>query len=164
MNFTTIDIIFLIIMGIMAVRGLFRGLISELFSFGALVVGLLVAMAFSGKVAVFFSEQFGEQSWNRGLAFFIVFILIYIALQIIERIIVKMMDETAAFSVDKGLGLLLGLFEGIIICSLLTYLLDIQTVFNTDQLLGGSFIVPYLVKVFPFLESTGAALMDNFRK
>lgn len=154
----------MIIAGVMAVRGLFKGLIKELFSFGALLVGLIAAMAFYGKVAMFFTDQFGDHTWNRGLAFFIVFILIFIALKFVEHIILKMMEETAAFSVDKGLGLLLGLLEGIIICSLLTYFLDTQTLFNTDKLLGGSFFVPFLAKIFPFLESTGSALMGNFRK
>jgi len=164
MNFTTIDIIFMILMGVMAFRGLFKGLIRELFSFGALLVGLLSAMAFYGRVAAFFSGQFGDRSWNQGLAFFVVFILVFIALKFLENIILKMMEETAAFSVDKGLGFLLGLLEGIIICSLVTYFLDTQTLFNTDRLLGGSFFVPLLVQIFPFLESTGTALMNNFRK
>lgn len=164
MNFTTIDIIYMILLGIMAVRGLFKGLIRELFSFGSLVVGLLAAMALYGKVALFFTEQFGEHSWNRGVAFFIIFILVFILLKLLEGIILKMMEETTAFSVDKGLGLLLGLLEGIIFCSLITYFLDTQTLFNTDNLLGGSFFVPYLVRVFPFLESTGSVLLDNFRK
>lgn len=164
MDFTTIDIIFMILMGVMAVRGLFNGLIKELFSFGSLIVGLLVAMALYGRVALFFAEQWGEKSWNSGLAFFIIFILIFIGLKFAEHIILKMMEETAAFSVDKGLGLVLGLLEGIIICSLVTYFLDTQTLFNTDKLLGGSFFVPWFVKIFPFLESTGTALMDNFKK
>lgn len=161
MDFTTIDIIFLIIAGVLAVRGLFKGLIRELFSFGALVAGLLIAMALSGKVSEVFTSQFGSHSWNKGLSFFIVFILVFIALKFVERIILKMMEETAAFGVDKGLGLLLGLLEGIVICSLLTYFIDTQTLFNTDKLLSGSFFVPFFVKIFPFLENTGNALMDS---
>lgn len=152
----------MIITGVLAVRGLFKGLIRELFSFGSLIAGLLVAMALYGKVSLFFTDQFGEHSWNKGLAFFIIFILVFIALKFIEHIILKMMEETAAFGVDKGLGILLGLLEGIVICSLVTYFLDTQTLFNTDNLLSGSFFVPLFVKIFPFLKDTGNALLDNF--
>lgn len=161
MEFTRIDIIFMAILGFLAVRGLFKGLIRELFSFGSLIAGLLIAMGFYGRVALFITEQFGEQSWNKGLAFFIVFILVFIALKFIESIILKVMEETAAFSVDKVLGLILGLLEGIIICSLFTFLLDTQTIINTDEWIAGSFFVPFFVQIFPFLKDTGNLLMDN---
>lgn len=149
-------------MAVLAIRGLFKGLIRELFSFGALIAGLFIAMALTGNLAGFFNSQIGEHSWNRGLAFFVIFIVVFLVLKFLEHIILKMMEETAAFGVDKGLGLLLGLFEGIIICALLTYFLDTQALFKTEKLLGGSFFVPYFVKIFPFLKSTGTALMGSF--
>ena len=164
MNFSTIDIIFMILMGVMAFRGLFNGLIKELFSFGALIIGLLASMAFYKPLSGFFVEQFGDHAWNEGLAFFIVFLVIFVGLKIAERIILKMMEETAAFSVDKGLGFVLGLLEGIIICSLVTYFIDLQTVFNLDKVISGSFFVPFFVKIFPFLESTGSAVMNSIKK
>lgn len=164
MNFSTIDIIFMILMGILAFRGLFKGIIKEIFSLGALVLGLLAAMAFYKNLAGFFSDQFGHHVWNEGLAFFLIFILIFIGLKVVERIILKMMDETAAFSVDKGLGFVLGLIEGIIICSLLTYFLSIQTLFNTEKILSGSLLVPFLAKIFPFLETTGSAVLNRIQK
>lgn len=164
MNLTAIDIIFLILTGIMAFRGLFNGIIRELFSLGALVFGLLAAMAFYIPLSGFFTEQFGKHVWNEGLAFFLVFLVIFIGLKLVERIVLKMMEETAAFSIDKGLGFILGLFEGIIICSLLTYFLETQTIFNSDKILMSSFFVPFLAKIFPFLESTGSAMLNSVKK
>ncbi len=164
MNFTTIDIVFLILMGVMAFRGLFNGIIKELFSLGSLVFGLLAAMAFYKTLAEFFTEQFGSHVWNEGLSFFLVFIVIFIGLKLVERIVLKMMEETAAFSIDKGLGFILGLFEGIILCSLLTYFMDTQTLFNSDKMLVNSLFVPFLAKIFPFLESTGSAMMNSIKK
>ena len=164
MNFSTIDIIFLILMGVMAFRGLFNGIVKELFSLGSLVFGLLAAMVFYKNLADFFTDQFGHHAWNEGLAFFLVFIIIFIGLKIIERIVLKMMEETAAFSIDKGLGFLLGLIEGIIICSLLTYFLGFQTIINTEKMLSDSLFVPFLAKIFPFLESTGSAVLNSIKK
>jgi len=164
MNFSTIDIIFIVLMGVMAFRGLFNGIVKELFSLGALVFGLLASMAFYKNLAEFFTEQFGHHVWNEGLAFFLVFIIIFIGLKVVERIILKMMEETAAFSVDKGLGFVLGLIEGIIICSLVTYFLGVQTLINTEEMLSGSFFVPFLAKIFPFLESTGSAVLNSIKK
>jgi membrane protein required for colicin V production len=121
-------------------------------------------MAFYKNLAGFFTDQFGHHVWNEGLAFFLVFIVIFIGLKVVERIILKMMEETAAFSVDKGLGFVLGLIEGIILCSLLTYFLNFQTLFNTEKMLSGSLFVPFLVKIFPFLESTGSAVINSMKK
>ena len=164
MSFTTIDIIFLIIMGLMAVRGLFKGLIQEAFSFGSLILGLLASMAFYKALAGFLTGQFGSHVWNEGVSFFLVFIVVFAALKIAEHTILKLMDDTAAFSVDKGFGFILGLLEGIIICSLVTYLFDIQIFFNTDKLLYNSFFVPYFSRIFPFLESAGLAVMNSIKK
>jgi membrane protein required for colicin V production len=164
MDFSTLDIVLLIIMGVMAFRGLFNGLIRELFSFGSLIFGLLASMAFYKTLAGFFTEQFGAHTWNEGVAFFLVFIIIFAALKVIENIILKMMEETAAFSVDKGLGFVLGLLEGIVICSLVTYLINIQTIFNMDKMLNSSFFVPFFNKIFPFLESTSSAVMNKIKK
>lgn len=164
MDFTTIDIIFLIILGVMAVRGLFNGLIKELFSFGALILGLLASMGFYKSLAGFFAEQFGSYGWIEGVSFFLIFIVVFVLLKIAEHTILKLMDDTAAFSVDKGLGFVLGLLEGIIICSLITYFINFQTLFNLDKLLAGSFFVPFFSKIFPFLESTGSAVMNSIKK
>jgi len=164
MDFSTLDIIFLIIMGVMAFRGLFNGLIRELFSFGSLILGLIAATAVYKAFAEFLGGFLGNHSWVEGLSFFIVFIAVFIGLKIAERIVLKMMEETAAFSVDKGLGFALGLLEGIVICSLITYLVDLQGIFNMDKILSTSFFVPYLSKIFPFLESTSSAVMNTIRK
>jgi uncharacterized membrane protein required for colicin V production len=101
---------------------------------------------------------------NSKMALKIVFIIIFAALKVIENIILKMMEETAAFSVDKGLGFVLGLLEGIVICSLVTYLINIQTIFNMDKMLNSSFFVPFFNKIFPFLESTSSAVMNKIKK
>ncbi len=161
---TTIDIIILIILGLMAIRGLTKGLIRELFSFGSLILGLLAAMAFYKSLGGYITEQFGKNGWNDGISFFIIFIVVFIVLKLVERTILKLIDDTAALSIDKSLGFILGLMEGIIICSLITYLLDLQTLFNTDKLLGNSFFVPYLSKIFPFLKSAGSAVIDSIKK
>ncbi|MBI9098480.1 MAG: CvpA family protein [Spirochaetaceae bacterium] len=164
MNLATIDIIFLILMGIAAIRGLFNGLIKELFSIGALILGLLAAMAFYKALAGFFTEQFGNHLWNEGLSFFLVFIVIFAGLKVAEKFISKMLVETTALSFDKGLGFILGLLEGIIICSLLTYFLDFQTFISMDKALSDSFFVPYFIKIFPYLESTGSAVINSIKK
>jgi membrane protein required for colicin V production len=145
----------------MAFRGLFNGLVRELFSFGSLIIGLISAMAFYKTAAKFLTEQFGSHSWNEGISFFLIFIVVFVCLKMAEHTILKLMDETAAFSVDKGLGFLLGFLEGFIICSLVTYILDFQTFFDMNKILGNSFFVPYFSKIFPYLESTSSAVMNS---
>lgn len=161
MSLTTIDIVYIILLAVLAFRGLFNGLIRELFSFGSLILGLLAAIFFYKTFAAFLGEQFGAHSWNDGVSFFLIFIVVFVCMKIAEKALVKLMDETAAFSVDKGLGFILGLLEGFIICSLITYLLAVQPLFNMDNILNNSFLVPYFSRIFPFLESTGQAVIGS---
>ena len=162
MNLAIIDIILLVVVGIMAIRGLFRGMLKELFSFGALVLGLLASFAFYRTLGRLLAEQFSSNSWYEHLSFFIIFIIVFALLKMIEQSLLKIIQNGAASHVDKGLGFVIGSFEGVVLCSVFLYFMEIQPFFKVDKFLEGSSLIPLFSKIFPYLESTGSAVMNTF--
>jgi membrane protein required for colicin V production len=145
-NFAVIDIVFAVVILVLTVRGLLRGFIEEVFSLGALVLGLAAAVLFSGSLARPVEQTFGiPAGWGQVVAFLAVFLVVYIVLKLVEKALHGLAEKVQLENLDKALGFIFGLLEGMVFVALAILVLRLQPFFNVDGLFRGSLTGRYLL-------------------
>jgi len=153
MGLAVIDIVFLVIIAIFALRCGLRGIIGELMSMAALVLGLLSAIFFFRKTAELIRGKFipDVKALPEIVAFIGVFIIVFAAIKILETILKDIIERIQLGGVDRFLGFFLGVAEGVIIVCLLLFLIIVQPFVESDLILEGSFLADLLM---PFIIGT----------
>ena len=114
MNF--IDIIIVILVLIAAYKGFFNGLIKELISLIALVVGVYIASHFSVYVEKQLNYIFPKiEEYNAIISFALVFLIIYLSLKLAGIIIHKFVKIIQLNLINKISGLLFGSLKAVLI-------------------------------------------------
>ena len=145
MNF--IDIIILVLVLILCIRGYLKGFINELFSLLIIGLGLLGAFLFYRPLSEVFLEFVDNSDVALVFSFFALFILISIFLIIIRNVIVQFVDRLNLTDMDALLGVIVGLFKALILCGVVFVFLKHHPVFRIDESIERSFIYPYLERV-----------------
>ena len=140
MSLAGIDVIFLVIIAVSALRCAAHGFVSELLSMAALIFGLLAAIIFFRKVSPLVRDWFmpGAKGIPEVIAFAAIFLMVYIVVKIVEATLKNIIEGISLGGLDHFLGFLLGCAEGIIIVSLLLFLLSVQRFFDPNQFLENS--------------------------
>jgi membrane protein required for colicin V production len=115
MNF--IDIIIIILVLILCIRGYLKGFINELFSLLIIGVGLVGAFLFYRPLSEVFLEFMESSDVALVLSFFALFILISIFLIIIRNIVVQFVDRLNLTDIDALLGVIVGLLKALVLCA-----------------------------------------------
>ena len=119
-----IDIILVIALGFGFVRGFFKGFIVEVASLGALFLGLLGAVKFSGFVGDLLNDFF---DWNplavQTGSYLIVFIIIVYGISLLAKALTKIISKASLGLFNKFLGALFGLLKWAILMSVTLFFL-----------------------------------------
>ncbi len=144
-----LDYIFIILILIASVRGALRGFIDELLSMAAIILSLASAVLFSRILANKLSGLWGESFWNQVIAFLLIFIVVYVFVKIIEGLLNRLFEALHLEKLDRALGFLLGVAEGIILVIIVLFVLNWQPLFDTAPLVEGSFFARILLPLLP---------------
>lgn len=145
-----LDIIIAIILFIFGWKGLRKGLIIEVVTLLAFGVGIYGAMHFSDFTAAHM-QDFLEINPNyiNTIAFVLTFIVLVVLVNLIGRLISKVIKSLNLGFFDKLGGFLFGIIKGVLLCSVLLMVL------NNFQLLG--VVKPGVKeksKLYPYIEQT----------
>ncbi|WP_022850164.1 CvpA family protein [Limisalsivibrio acetivorans] len=114
-----IDIVILTIIGIFALRGLFKGLVHEVFGVIAIVGGYLLAFKFDSDVgSLFRSLEISERAIN-AIGFVIVFIVAYLLIMIVSVFISRILKDVKMSGVNRGGGLVFGGLKSAVIITVI---------------------------------------------
>lgn len=120
-----IDIIIIIILGFSVVRGFINGLVIEVASLAALILGIWGAIKFSGFTSMKLYEYFDMAGPSIGIiSFIITFIIIVIIIHFIGMLINKLMEAIALGFLMKLLGTVFGLLKTTLIMSVIFVVLN----------------------------------------
>jgi membrane protein required for colicin V production len=120
-----IDIIIIVILGFSMVRGFMNGLVKEVASLAALILGIWGAIRFSSFTAGRLYDYFDMTGQYVGIiSFLITFGVIVIIIHFIGLIVDKLMDAVALGFVNKLLGIAFGLFKSVLIMSVIFVVLN----------------------------------------
>lgn len=145
MEWNTLDVIFGILLLFFSLRGVLRGFIGEVFSVGAVALGLGAAYFMGPYFAQVTEQTLHLPGWGNVVAFLGVFLLVYVLLKFIEKLFRGFIETLHLQNLDKALGLFLGIGEGLILILLLLWGLRVQPIFDVKSLLEGSWIARFLL-------------------
>jgi len=152
-----IDIVFLIVVLFFGIRAAIRGFVKELLGTGAFILGIIVAMLFSGVVAGWVERLMGPTIWSQVIAFLAIFLVVYLVVKIFENALNKLVERIHLDQLDHALGLFLGLVEGFVVVFLVLLLIQLQPFFDPEPVLEGSIgarlLLPFLPSVAEFLQT-----------
>jgi membrane protein required for colicin V production len=151
----TLDWIFIVVLVLLGIRCMVKGFVAEVLSVAALLVGLLAALVFYKTAAELFV------SWGLAahpaslpgvLGFAAVFLVGYIVMKLVERLITEGIEAAELGSVDRALGLVLGLAEGLLLISLALVVMSVlepafKTIPGYAKLLEGSAFARFILPI-----------------
>jgi membrane protein required for colicin V production len=142
-----IDIVFAALAVLLAVRCALKGFIGELLSMASVVLGLLAAFFFYKNGGAFIRTQFmpGMDIVPEVLAFAALFLIVFILIKILEAILKDIILGINLGGADRFLGLVFGLGEGLIVISLILFVLTIQPLFDPAPVLQKSLFAKLLL-------------------
>jgi membrane protein required for colicin V production len=141
-----LDWVFIIIIGVSAIYGLFKGLVKEVISLLAVIIGLIVASRFyMGASPLLIDLGLGEQA-AKILSFFILFIIIFIAIVLIGRLIHRFVHAIFLGWLNRLGGIGFGFFRGVIVSSIIIIVLTI-TLSEKAPILNQSKLTPHIMSI-----------------
>jgi len=165
-----IDIVLGILLVLAAINGFRKGLVVEVASIAALILGIWGAIEFSYITSDFLVEQFDLQTAHLNIiSFVLTFVVIVVLVHIVGNVVNKMLEAVMLGFVNKLAGLVFGLLKAALILSV------VLVVFNKID--EGVHILPEDTKaessmyepirsfapmLFPFVESWDIG-MKNWR-
>jgi membrane protein required for colicin V production len=150
-----IDIIFTVFVMLFAIRGALRGFLDELLAIAFLVLGLLGAVLFYKQGADLIRTKIPEdiRFLPEMLAFGAVFCIIFVVVKVLGLLVKDVLMHIKLGGVDRVLGVFFGLIEGVVLVTLMLFLLNIQPFFDTQSLINESIfaeiLMPVITHYFP---------------
>jgi len=106
-------------------KGFTKGFIYEAATLVALIVGVYGAIHFSDFTAEVIQDTFNyESQYMEYISFVVTFIVIVIGINLIGRVIDKLVEAVALGFVNRILGVAFGLLKGVILLSIVIHLLN----------------------------------------
>ena len=160
-DFAVIDIVLLVLLILLAIRGFIRGFVSEFFALGAPALGILAGFFFYKNGAEFLRARFFNdlKVIPEILAFIALFLIVYIVCKIVQKIICDVVSGMNLTTMDKVLGAIFGLVEGILAASLVLFIINRQPLFDPSKVLETSIFWKIFVQLIG--ETAGEAAKNT---
>lgn len=149
-----IDIVILVVLGIFGIGGLRKGIITEAATLLGLGVGLYGAFHFSDFTAEKLVQWVEiNPKYLNVIAFIVTFLVLAILVNLLGRLVAKMVKAINLGFIDKLGGFIIGMAKGVLICSLLVMLLNALEMKNIikDKDKEGSLLYPYIEQTVPYV-------------
>jgi len=148
-----IDIILIVPVAWFAYMGFRKGLIIELTSLAALILGIYAAIHFRGYIATFLSNNFNfNEEYVPIIAFVITFVIVVILVFILGKIIEKFINLIALGFLNKLAGTVFGIAKGVVLLSIVLLIINkFDEDFISESKKENSLLYRPILSVAPFL-------------
>jgi membrane protein required for colicin V production len=155
-----IDIVFAVLALLLTVRCALRGFIGELLSMASVALGLLAALFFYKNGGAYIRTKFMPdiKILPEVLAFIALFLIVFVLIKILARILRDIIEGFKLGGVDRFLGIVFGLVEGLVVISLILVVLTIQPLFDPKPVLQKSIFAEILLPLITGVEHGGGIL------
>lgn len=133
-----LDIVFVALLFVCAIVGMVQGLWNELLNKAALVLGVWVAVLFCSRLALRFYPNIKNPMLAMVVAFLILFTAAFLVVKIIQYIVQQFLQNEILGPLNRTLGFVFGLIEGLALVILILIVLKVQPWFKTGPLLESS--------------------------
>src|SRR4030042_2548529 len=145
-----LDWIFIIIIAVSSIYGLFKGLIKEVSSILAIIIGWIAASKFYVKFSPFFKNINLNDQVSNVLSFIIIFLAIFIVLIFIAKLIHRFIHAIFLGWLNRLGGMGFGFIKGVIISSIIIIVLTI-TLPEKTRILNQSKLSPHIMRISKIL-------------
>ncbi len=147
---TPVDITLWVLLLIGVISGYREGFLMEVFSFAAILVGVLGGFKLLGYAMIFLEDEFSvSKTILPYVAFAVVFIAIVIVVRLLGRLIKVSIDKTFLGRVDQVAGAVLGLIKAGFLLSVALWILDALHVEMPEKWASGSWLLPRIESFAP---------------
>lgn len=148
MEFTVVDWVFSGIIFLFAISGVIKGFIDNVFGKIAFIAGILLGYLFYKDIATGLLKDIKVPYAANIIAFLLIFVVTFLVIKLIQMIIAKVFEWSILKSLDRTLGFIFGIVEGMAVVCLIIFLLTAQPFFSPMNILGGSFYYNLVSSVF----------------
>jgi membrane protein required for colicin V production len=156
-----VDYAIIIVIALSTLISLTRGFVREAFSLAIWIAAFFVASWFYQDLAVYFTS-FTDSTVRNGLAAVILFVLTLIVGALLNFLLGKLVDGTGLTGTDRVLGLVFGAARGLLIVTLVLFVIDSFTALSASDWWQQSQLIPHFAVFvqwfFEFLESNSSFL------
>lgn len=148
MNFPApVDVFFIILTLILVIRSTLRGFVTEFMSLMAVLCGFAAAILLYRAGGAFIRERFMSdiKYLPEIVAFAGLFFILFAFVKLMEYMLAEIVDRVKLYAVDRFLGFVLGIAEGLVAVSLILLLFTVQPLFDEEPLLRGSVFAEFLL-------------------
>lgn len=125
---TIIDIIVLVIIGVSAAFGVWRGLVREVLALVAWVAAFLIANLFAPDAAKLLPRAMASEELRLLVSFVVVFIVALVGMSVLAILASKLVRVIGLGPADRVVGGLFGLARGLLLVMILVLLAGLTTV------------------------------------
>ena len=168
-----VDLIIVVILIIAMVNGFINGLIKEVASLAALILGIWGAIKFSSFTAEKLYDYFDLSGHYVGvMSFIITFCIIVVLVHFVGLIVNKIVDAAALTFINRLLGIVFGLLKSVLILSVIFVVLNVidehRSFLPKDKIGESRFYNPIsdiAPAIFPIIGEGGFGIsFDRFKK
>ena len=158
-----IDIVFIVLILLMVAHGFVKGFVQELFSWAALVLSIWVAVLLFPAGGAFIRTKIMEnvRVVPELLAFIAILLLGMIIIKLLGHVLRDVVEGANLGGVNKFLGAIFGLIEGLAITLLILFVLSVQPLFDASALTGESVFREFLFPFLRFLPERGQEAINT---
>ena len=158
MSFAAIDFLFIALILIFTVRCALKGFISEIMSMASVVLGLLTALYFYSKGGEFVRIKFlpDVKILPEIIAFVALFLIVFASIKILEALLKDIVEGIKLGGADRVLGIFFGIAEGVVVVSLVLFILRIQPLFDPASIFENSIFAEMLLPLITGIGSSGS--------
>jgi membrane protein required for colicin V production len=144
-----VDVFFIILTLILVIRSTLRGFVTEFMSLMAVACGFAAAILLYRAGGAFIREKFMNDMkyLPEIVAFAGLFFILFAFVKLMEYMLTEIVDRIKLYAVDRFLGFVLGVAEGVVAVSLILLLFVVQPLFDAEPLLAGSVFAEFLLPV-----------------
>lgn len=147
---STVDIALILLIVLGAISGYRQGFLMELFSFSAIVLGVLGGFKLMGYAIVLLSDEFNiDRTILPYVAFAVVFVTILVGVNLLGKVIKLSIDKTFLGSVDQAAGAGLGFVKSIFLMSVTLWILDSLDLELPEKWTTNSWLLPRVESFAP---------------
>ncbi len=155
-----LDIIFVVILALSAIRGLFRGFIVEVASLGGVILGVYLAITRYEQIVPQLERLLGDPRWATIAAYAVIFLGVLLAVSVAASLLRKVARSLMAGWLDHLGGGLFGLAKGGLICAVAFWLL--VAVFPNSEEARTSQLAPYIRQYTEYLKEYAPKAIREF--
>ncbi len=116
---TVFDYVFLTIVGISALVGMWRGLVSEVIALAAWFVALLAAWMYASSFSSMLGSVIADPGWRHVASFALIFVGVLLLAAVFRFLIRELLRAVGLGAVDRFFGTLFGVTRGVAIAFVL---------------------------------------------